>query len=234
MQQETTLETRERPVATQNCIVFVEDAHGKRFLAVVVEFLGGHTYTLAPYNATDGCGAFKWPNYIEDDDAMHTLKLSGNRDPAQEHWKDAPLPDCAVCTERTASAALPCKCTVPCVCPECAAKVGRCPQCRVKVDPRMWRFRHESNIFALAKRPCDPRPYQVFVKTFTDHVVTLQVFACWSVETLKDVYAAKTGMPPSLQRAIFGGRQLEGGRLLSDYGIDRESTVFMALRLSGD
>ncbi|KAI1419500.1 hypothetical protein F5Y12DRAFT_777565 [Xylaria sp. FL1777] len=81
---------------------------------------------------------------------------------------------------------------------------------------------------------CTPsRDFSVTVVTLTGGINHIQCSRTDTIDSLKESIQDLEGIPTDEQRLIFNGKQLEDGRTLSDYNVEKNSVIHMVLRLRG-
>ena len=75
--------------------------------------------------------------------------------------------------------------------------------------------------------------FQIVVKCLSGKVYELTVHPSFTIDTVKTKIYESKGIPPDQQRLIFEGKQMEDGRTLSDYNVQKGANIHLILRLCG-
>jgi large subunit ribosomal protein L40e len=72
---------------------------------------------------------------------------------------------------------------------------------------------------------------QLFVKLLTGKTITVEVDIGMTVLQMKQQIFEKEGIPVEQQRLVFGGKQMEDDKPMTDYNIQKSSTLHLVMRI---
>jgi len=92
----------------------------------------------------------------------------------------------------------------------------------------------DSRAFSYSKNNSVPKALpvdaiDVVIKTLTGETIGVEISPCATVDDLQKMIHDKAGIPPSVQRLIYAGKQLDTALTLSDYNIQDASTIHLVL-----
>lgn len=105
--------------------------------------------------------------------------------------------------------------------------------CELAITGGVVPFSVSPDLDTLTRHATRDDMFQIFVKTMTRKIITLDVWGCETAESLKRSIQNKEGIPPEQQRIIYKRFQLEDSKSLHDYNIGDNETLHLVLRLRG-
>ncbi|CAK67125.1 unnamed protein product (macronuclear) [Paramecium tetraurelia] len=97
-----------------------------------------------------------------------------------------------------------------------------------------YHIKNNSIIKFIKMKQTYPEKWIIIIKTLTGKTLTLEINnKDMSIEQLKMLIQNREGIPPDQQRLIFEGILLQDGKMLWEYNIGPESTLYLTLRLRG-
>jgi hypothetical protein len=164
-----------------------------------------------------------------------TIEIDMRAEAKNRERVNAPLPTCCVCMNAPSNCFLWCRCAMPCLCTSCAGIINACPQCRdpiardIALSPYGW-----GNIGAMYPVEWSRSKMTLFLRTLTGKRITIQARSSDTILEIKRLVHDKEGVPADQQRMKFAGKLLDDRLSLSFYGIAKESSIDLILRLCGD
>jgi len=128
------------------------------------------------------------------------------------------------------------------ICQQCKSRseITRCPTCREKL---VGRAIHIEKIAGKVFMDNVNESKKDFSRTYANHDSEMQVFIrvngktiilnikpSDSVDDVKELIFRKVGIPSVKQWLVFGGKLLEGSKVMAYFGIEKESTIHVNVR----